>query len=284
MPDIIDVSFTCGSQAGFLSGAGVKTVIRYYSRDTGIPEKRLSPSEARAFAAAGLRLAIVHEAKYGDQIASFTESLGESDSAYARQYGSGVINQPQGSAIYFGVDIDATGEQIQTHVIPYFRGVATAMAAGKGLPVYEVGIYGSGASCEAILNTGLARFAWLAQSKGWQDYKPFLQSNKWSLLQGMPTKVGEIECDPDRSNGDFGDFLLAAAIASVVANQAPPISVIARSGLRLRAGPGTNFDVMQTLPLGSQVYPIKSAGDWTMVSLSGDNAGDGFVSSHFLSA
>ena len=46
MPEIIDVSYSCGSQAGYLAGAGVKTIIRYYSRDTGIPKKRLSAQEA----------------------------------------------------------------------------------------------------------------------------------------------------------------------------------------------------------------------------------------------
>ena len=55
MPDIIDVSASCDPHAGFFAGAGVKTVIRYYSRDTGRPSKRLSRQEAQSFAAAGLR-------------------------------------------------------------------------------------------------------------------------------------------------------------------------------------------------------------------------------------
>ena len=67
MSEVIDVSFACGSYAGYLAGAGVRTVIRYYSRDTGHPEKRLTRPEASAFAAAGLRLAVVHEAKFGDR-------------------------------------------------------------------------------------------------------------------------------------------------------------------------------------------------------------------------
>jgi hypothetical protein len=279
-PTIIDVSYACGSQAAYFAGAGVKTVIRYYSRDTGMPEKRLSLQEAQAFAAAGVRLAIVHEARFGNQIASFTESLGQLDAAYARQYGAKIIGQPEGSAIYFGVDVDAMPNEIQDNVIPYFKGVAAALTAANGLPLYQVGVYGSGATCEALLAGELAQFTWLAQSKGWSDYQKFLQSNKWSLLQEMPASVGEIECDPDQANGNFGDFFLPdAATAS-----AGGVIVIARAGLRLRSGPGTDFDVLKVVPYGTQVHPLKTSGDWTMVSLTGDAASDGFVNSHFLSA
>jgi len=280
MPDIIDVSYSSGDQAGYLAGAGVKTIIRYYSRDTSIPSKRLSAQEARSFTAAGLSLAIVHEARYGDQIASFTQPLGLADAAYARNYGAKVINQPEGSAIYFGVDLDATTGQIKNSIIPYFQGVAAAMAASNGLPVYQVGIYGSGASCDAVLSAGLARFAWLAQSTAWQGYKSFLQSNKWSLLQAMPSTVGEVECDPDKANGEFGEFFLSDIVAQASASTG---TVSARSGLRLRAGPGTDYDVLQLIPYGTQVYPVKRSGDWTLVSLAGDGATDGFMNSHFLS-
>jgi len=152
------------------------------------------------------------------------------------------------------------------------------MAAANGLPTYQVGIYGSGASCDAILSAGLSQFSWLAQSTGWQGYKSFLQSNKWSLLQAMPTSVGEVNCDPDRANGDFGDFFLADAGAPL---SGTALSVTARAGLRLRSGPGTDFDILQVVPFRTQVYPMKTSGDWTMVSLAGDNAADGFANSHF---
>jgi Domain of unknown function (DUF1906)/Bacterial SH3 domain len=280
MPDIIDVSFACGDQAGFLAGAGVQTIIRYYSRDTGLPGKRMSKSEALSFTAAGLRLAIVHEAKHGNKIESFTQSIGELDGAYARGYAARIIGQPTGSAIYFAVDVDASAKQIHDSVLPYFQGVTTAFATQNGQPNYRVGVYGSGATCEAVLDAGLATFAWLAQSKGWAGYKAFLQSNRWSLLQSMPSKVGEIDCDLDRANGDFGEFWLSTGGSPV----AGAMTVIARPGLRLRAGPGTDFDVLQVLPFGTKVHPVRAVGDWTMVDLAGDAAADGFVSSHFLSA
>jgi hypothetical protein len=282
MPDIIDVSFNCGGSAGFLAGAGVQTIIRYYSRDTGVPEKRLTRKEALQFAAAGVRLGIVHEARHGDRVSAFSQALGELDGAYAREYGANTIGQPAGSAIYFGCDFDASNSEVQNSIIPYFRGVATAFAAPGPNSTYRVGVYGSGRTCAALLNAQLAEFAWLAQSKGWADYKVFRDSRKWSLLQALPAKVGEIECDPDTRNGDFGDFFLSAP-AEPLAVAGTEATVTARPGLRLRAGPGTDFDVIQMLPFGTKVFKLKSVGDWTMVDLGGDGASDGFVNTHFLS-
>lgn len=282
MPDIIDVSFNCGDSAGFLAGAGVKTIIRYYSRDTGIPSKRLTRKEALQFAAAGVRLGIVHEAKHGDKIGSFSQALGELDGAYAREYGTNTIGQPADTAIYFGCDLDASASEVQNFIIPYFKGVATAFAAPNTMSKYRVGVYGSGRTCAALLQANLAEFAWLAQSKGWADFKVFKDSKKWALLQGAVSKVGEIECDPDTSNGEFGDFILSAP-ADAVATAESEMTVTARPGLRLRSGPGTDFNVIKMIPFGTKLFKLKTVGDWTMVDLGGDGASDGFVNTHFLS-
>ncbi|WP_084181756.1 N-acetylmuramoyl-L-alanine amidase [Polaromonas glacialis] len=58
--------------------------------------------------------------------------------------------------------------------------------------------------------------------------------------------------------------------------------VNSRHGLRLRAGPGTDFDIISSLPFGAPVSVVSRFGDWSMVDLSGDSAGDGFVHSAFL--
>jgi hypothetical protein len=280
MPDIIDVSQTCGQLAGFLAGSGVHTVIRYYSRDTGIPAKRLTRHEAQQFDAAGIRLAIVHEARHGNKISSFSHDSGVLDGAYARSYGANTIGQPANSAIYFGVDLDTNDAQINNSVLPFFRGVAESFNAANGLPTYKIGVYGSGATCAALLDARLAEFAWLAQSTGWRHYEAFRDSNRWSLLQEMPTTIGELECDPDVSNGAFGDFALNASHLEPVVTSS--LQVNARSGLRLRSGPGAEFDILQTIPFGTAVHVIKTVGDWAQVDLAGDRAADGFVNSHFL--
>jgi hypothetical protein len=283
MSSIIDVSSVCGAKAAALAAAGVGTVVRYYSRDTVRPSKRLSVAEATQLTAASLRLCIVHEGRHGDQITNFDRATGVADAVYARSYGAGTIGQPAGSAIYFGVDVDATTAQIRDRVLPYFQGVADAFAQGTGEPDYVIGVYGSGATCKAVLDAGLAQTAWLAQSTGWSGYAAFARSAQWTMKQGMPVVVAGVDCDPNVAGEgrDIGDFLWRTVGAGVVARHA--MRVNARSGLRLRAGPGVEFDTARLLPFGTTVYPLKSAGSWTMVDLEGDGVGDGFVSGAYLS-
>ncbi|MCK5911474.1 MAG: SH3 domain-containing protein [Caulobacter sp.] len=58
--------------------------------------------------------------------------------------------------------------------------------------------------------------------------------------------------------------------------------VIARSGLIVRAGPGTTFDRLEVLPYGTAVYPLSSVNGWTLIDKHGDGAADGYVSADYL--
>jgi hypothetical protein len=287
MATIIDVSRTCGSKAAALTAAGIRTVIRYYSRDTIRPSKRLTRDEAMDFTAAGLRIGIVYEGRFGDQLTNFDRACGLADALYARSYGAATIGQPAGSVIYFGVDFDATATQIHDRIIPYFQGVADAFSRQTGEPDYVIGVYGSGATCVALLDAGLARRAWLAQSTGWTGHAKFLESERWTLNQAMPTTIAGVPCDPNTAGEgkEIGDFWLTLAQPAALAPPTPLVGqmrVNARSGLRLRSGPGVEFDFKKTLPFNTRVHPLKTVGGWTAVDLQGDGVADGFVSSAFL--
>lgn len=285
MPDIIDVSFDCGSSAGFLAGAGVKTVIRYYSRDTGLPHKRLTRREAEQHAAAGLRLGVVHEARHGDKATSFSHDLGLADADHVLDYGFNVIRQVAGSAIYFGVDFDATRAELGARIEPYFEAIGSVFGARDPGSRYRIGVYGSGLVCQHLMQAGLVELTWLAQSTGWAEFRAFKASQTWTLSQGKAGKVGEIGCDPDERNPDgraIGDFALNTVPDHAGVAALGEKRVIAGAGLRLRAGPGTEFDVLTLLPFGKTIGAMKVVGDWTMADVDGDGAADGFVSSHFL--
>lgn len=292
MATIVDISSQCASRAAALHAAGVATVIRYYSRDTIRPSKRLSREEALALSAAGLRLGVVHEARRGDLADSFEHASGVADARYARTYGTSTVGQPAGSVIYFAVDFDATAAEVRELVIPYFRGVNDAFAERTGEHDYRIGAYGSGAVCAALLDAQLVGKTWLAQSRGWRGYDAFLSSNRWDLLQAMPSTIAGLECDPDTApdGRDFGDFVpgIPGVVSTPMQPPAAPASAVrpmrvnARSGLRLRSGPGTDFDILRLLPLGTSVFSLKSVGAWTLVDLQGDGVADGFVGSGFL--
>jgi hypothetical protein len=289
---IVDISSQSASRANALRAAGVATVIRYYSRDTIRPTKRLSRNEALAFSTAGLRLGVVHEARRGDLAASFVHASGVADARYARSYGTSTIGQPPGSVIYFAVDFDASAGEIRDLISPYFRGVNDALAEATGEANYVVGVYGSGAVCSTLLDAGLVQKTWLAQSRGWRGFDAFLSSNRWDMQQAMPTTIAGLECDPNTAQAgrDIGDFVPdpPGAVAPVSQQPATPspagtaMRVNARSGLRLRSGPGTDFDILQVLPLGTTLHALKSTGSWSLVDLQGDDVADGYVGSGFL--
>lgn len=60
-------------------------------------------------------------------------------------------------------------------------------------------------------------------------------------------------------------------------------TVIAKSGLNVRGGPGVNFPILQTLPLGTVVTSGKVQGNWTEISTTATTgAVDGWVYSTYL--
>ena len=61
--------------------------------------------------------------------------------------------------------------------------------------------------------------------------------------------------------------------------------VVARGVLKLRGGPGTNFDSEKTLPAGTELNAVDSDGQdpsWVRVDLEGDGLLDGYVFASFL--
>ena len=61
--------------------------------------------------------------------------------------------------------------------------------------------------------------------------------------------------------------------------------VIARSGLKLRGGPGTNFESERTLPAGTELNVVEISSQdpsWVRVDLEGDGLLDGYVFAAFL--
>ena len=59
-------------------------------------------------------------------------------------------------------------------------------------------------------------------------------------------------------------------------------TVTARDGVRLRAGPGTQFDIKTTLRSGQQIYVLGNSGDWSQIDIEGDGFADGYCHSGYL--
>lgn len=294
MPIAFDTTRDCSRSLDCFEAAGFDTLIRYYSRP-GLEWKRLGVREAAAIARAGLKLAVVYQNRQ-NQDDDFSESAGRKAGRDAHDYAREVIRQPDNSAIYFSADYDASTGAVNTKIIPFFRGLHAAFGESDGGAAYKVGIYGSGRTCRMLLDKGLVDYCWITQSTGFAEYQKFLASGLWHLRQLMPTSVCTIPGDPNEVNlahADFGAFSLDADAfgpaaplprlgAATLPSQRETMEVIASGGLRIRTGPGIEFDVRGSLAPLAKVTILSRSGDWAMIDVSGDGLADGFVHSAFL--
>jgi len=283
--EAFDTNRNCTRFLPFMRGRGFRTAIRYYTAQAS--SKRLTRKEAEAVTAAGFTLAAVYQDR-AREAESFSEAIGRAAGRRAHEYALGTIGQPAGSAIYFSVDFDASAQELSTNIVPFFEGLRAAMdEAAAGTAAYRIGTYGSGLTLRTLLDKGLIELAWLSMSMGFRESKKFRDSGKWNILQhleekNVPTPAGAFSYDPDEiAAGGCGDFVVEVDELPGVGGGSRFI-VIARDGLVLRAGPGTEFPKIGLLPADTELAVVQRSGDWASVDLQGDGRADGFCHAGFL--
>ena len=173
----LSTSRRCTRSAECFRQQGIDFVIRYYSERTRLPEKVLTPGEAQALNAAGLKLAVVYQDR-ARKPADFSKTLGKRNGAFAGQYAR-EVGQPEGSAIFFAVDYDA-GPGDLNKIIAYFKGVKEALTN------HPAGVYGSGYICKKLRKEGLVSHTWLAASTGWRGSADYTNWNVKQALTDQP--------------------------------------------------------------------------------------------------
>jgi hypothetical protein len=265
-------------------------VIRYYnfSNSMSFPEKCLQLPEAQALGGQGMRIAVVFQQRQ-NQVADFSESKGLAAGRRAYRHAHDNIGQTGESAIYFSVDFDATKNQITNNVVPYFQGVKRAFdEESDDAPEYRVGAYGSGLVCGTLTKKKLIDFTWLAMSRGFSGTREALEAGEFHLAQRAPAGtlcgLGVDFNDPNPARPDFGAFTLADDTPehALIIPGADRYRVVARAGLRLREGPGNQFDIIGGLPFGQVVFVVSISDGWARVDIEGDGRIDGFASAGFM--
>ncbi|MCP5153317.1 MAG: N-acetylmuramoyl-L-alanine amidase [Ectothiorhodospiraceae bacterium] len=130
---------------------------------------------------------------------------------------------------------------------------------------------------------------------GWEIYPPkqlaALRELCAALLDAYPS-IGEIvghdDIAPERKQ-DPGPAMPMASLQHLTerggaGDAGRTYEVIARNGLRLRAGPGTEHAVVAVMRAGQRVTVTDDQGVWYPVDLEGDGAIDGFAHGDFLRA
>lgn len=198
----LDATMDLTPYAGEIKAAGFEYVARYYYSGISHAKVKLSRTEALHLSSMGLYLVAVFE-NAGDHAEYFSNHQGVMDGSDAFAYAFHSIGQPFKTPVYFAVDYDASEQDLQSRIIPYFKGVRYTTSRNDD---YFVGVYGSGFVCQRLLSLGLVSYAWLAQSTGWAEYEEFKASGKANLVQSATTVQFGVQIDPLLSNGNGGGF------------------------------------------------------------------------------
>lgn len=165
--------------------SGVEFVGRYLWK----PGKGIDAVEARALTSIGVKILSFYEAQ-GDRASGFSAAQGATDAKAAAEWAA-KIGQPEGSAIYFGYDYDATPADESYRLLPYGE-AARKVLDGR----YRFAGYGSGLTGEALFAAGLTDLFVLG-AIGWRDGHAFLP--RATVVQKPPSDPYHfgIEVDPD---------------------------------------------------------------------------------------
>jgi hypothetical protein len=198
-----------------LQGSGLEFVARYY-REPVSRWPALSASEAQGLSSQGLKIVAVWESHSRDvQHFSYFSGYNDAMMAYLQ---ARAVGQPPGSAIYFAVDFNPRSWAFLS-IEEYFRGVNAGLAAASGGHAnYTVGVYGSGAVCDAMKQERLAQYAWLSNSIAWEGSIGY---EDWNIRQGGRSPGLTFNNDSDDARGEYGGFQVANIAATGYAVNGP---------------------------------------------------------------
>ncbi|MEU7908597.1 glycoside hydrolase domain-containing protein [Actinoplanes sp. NPDC049118] len=176
------------ARAASLRSAGYQYIGRYLDNVSGSAlNKKIQPGELDVIFRNGLKVFPIQQ-YYGGAVSYFTYDRGLQDAraahAAAVSYGFDV-----GTTIYFAVDFDATQNDIDDAIVPYFTGVAAGLAVeGKR---YVHGVYGSRNVCVDVSRRTSARWSFVSgMSTGFSGNMGYPIPENWSFNQIQTLTVG----------------------------------------------------------------------------------------------
>lgn len=278
-----------GTNATFLRGLadnGVKTIIRYYAQENNLPGKNITPRERDMIFDHGLSVAIVYQWE-AYRPGRFNPEMGRRDADFCMQRAA-EINQPHGSAIFFAVDNDS---HTREDVMSYLAAVKRRLD-GR----FQIGCYGSGHQCDAVINDGSATMAWIAEAPAWRGTREFINSRRWHIYQNKT----QIESNPHMSAGgvpidanilnsrydSIGAFDRSGAIVRYDSATVRQIydrrMFVTATQLNIRERPRPNGRVISHVCVARTVHVLSIRNGWAEIDLDEDGRADGYCSAEFL--
>ena len=170
------------AQIQTIKNAGYKYVGRYITNTPGgTLDKCLTRSEMENIINAGLKIIYIFQ-ESNNRPAVFSKSKGMLQASRAI-HAMDSLGAPKNSIIYFAVDCDPIDNEIDTYIIPYFKGIMDEFSAEE--TNYSIGVYGTRNVCHSLkkeLSTKLNLYVSDA-SYGFSGNLGFTMPNNWSFDQ-----------------------------------------------------------------------------------------------------
>lgn len=187
--------------ANTLVSNGRTAVGRYL---TGGSHKVLSYRELEIIHNAGLRVIPIYQTT-NNKASYFKEKKGKQDAYYAY---NALVNFkfPAGTIVYFAVDYDATEADVNSRIIPYFKGIKEVFDETDISHGYKIGIYGPRYVCTLVREAGYSVSSFVCDmSSGFLCNIGHTLPSDWAFDQIHTLKIGsgsgEIEIDNDIASG-----------------------------------------------------------------------------------
>ncbi|HET7806702.1 MAG TPA: glycoside hydrolase domain-containing protein [Pseudolabrys sp.] len=195
---IIDTPNNAAKFASKLSAQNVKVVVRFFARkpQPGLREKVMASNgnmidgvrEPAILIRNGLSIVSLYQ--YRNNLPEkFLKGLEDTGSARAEAAAdakaaldqAGLVGQPEGSAVYFGVDFNVTRNSSGLDaVLEYFRFMNQTVGSR-----YAIGIYGNGLVNRTLREEKLVSYNWISASRSHEETVAFYNSGQWHLFQNQ---------------------------------------------------------------------------------------------------
>jgi Rv2525c-like, glycoside hydrolase-like domain len=308
---IVDTPNNAAKVASKLSAQNVKTVVRFFARkpQPGYLREKIMASDANIIG--GVReptllirsgLSIVSLYQYRNNLPEkFAKGLEDTGSAKAEVAADAkaaldqarLVGQPEGSAIYFGIDFNLTpsNRNLVDAVVDYFR-VINQTIGGR----YAIGVYGNGFVNRTLREEKLVAYNWLSVSRSHYESVDFYNGGRWHLYQNQvdlrwfgPSGKCSIGLDVDTNLqnpkvsdiGAWGPGKIDQSRNQTIFDQRR-FAVRATPVYRQSGGRGGLIDRKHCrsgnrIPRNGNVRVLAQSGGWSSVDIDEDGKPDGYV-------
>ena len=188
------------AQAQLLVNNGREIVGRYI---TGGENKKLTLDEMQILYDAGLKIFPIYQTS-NNYKEYFTTARGNRDATYAYN-ALRDLRFPFGTIVYFAVDFDATIDDIDDYILPYFQAIKnkfTSFGANK----YRIGIYGPRYVCTSVREAGFSESSFVCDmSSGFSCNIGYPLPSDWAFdqISTLTLSSGNVNIEIDNNIASF---------------------------------------------------------------------------------